>query len=176
MKIFFIDLALAHAPQKPNALSSQGLFYPVADHSNGQRGTFMKITLKSTQEELGYIGTNERGQSTHFSGSKQSPSPMETVLMSAAACSAIDVELFLQKMRAPAEKVEVDVEGHRVDAVPAVFDKIHLHYRIYGDIPHSKAEKAVRMSMDQYCSVSIMLKKAAEITHTFEVLTLQSQS
>ena len=130
----------------------------------------MKITLRSTAEELGYAGTNERGDVTRFSGSKNGVSPMETVLMAAAACSSIDVEIFLKKMRAPADSVEVEVEGTRVDAVPSVFEKMHLHYKIYGDVKESKAEKAVAMSMDQYCSVSLMLKAAVKITHSFEVL------
>ena len=130
----------------------------------------MKIILKSTADELGYIGTNERGQTQTFSGSKSAASPMETVLMAAAACSAIDVELFLQKMRAPATAVEVEVEGTRVDAVPAVFRSIHLHYRISGKVPEAKAAKAVAMSMDQYCSVSIMLKASVDITHSFHLV------
>lgn len=135
----------------------------------------MKITLRSTKDDLGYEGTNERGQTTRFSGSKNAVSPMETVLMAAAACSSIDVEIFLKKMRAPADAVEVEVDGSRVDAVPSVFDKIHLHYKIYGDVKESKAEKAVAMSMDQYCSVSLMLKAAVEITHSFEVLAKAPQ-
>ena len=129
----------------------------------------MKIKLASTADELGYVGTNDRGQVQYFSGSKGAVSPMETVLMAAAACSSIDVELFLRKMRAPAASVEVDVEGTRADAVPAVFTKVHLHYKITGDVPENKAAKAVAMSMDQYCSVSIMLKQAVEITHDFVV-------
>ena len=130
----------------------------------------MKITLRSTAEDLGYEGINDRGQKTRFSGSKTAVSPMEHVLMAAAACSSIDVELFLRKMRAPADRVEVEVEAERADAVPAVFTKMHLHYRIFGDIKDSKAAKAVAMSMDQYCSVSIMLKSAVEITHSYEVV------
>ena len=94
--------------------------------------------------------------------------------MAAAACSSIDVELFLRKMRAPAEAVEVDVEGHRVDAVPAVFDRMHLHYRIYGDVKPAKAAKAVALSMDQYCSVSIMLRASVAITHSHEVVSRAS--
>lgn len=130
----------------------------------------MKITLRSTEAELGYTGTNERGQTASFSGSKEDVSPMEHVLMAAAACSSIDVELFLRKMRAPANRIEVDVEGQRADAIPAVFTDIHLHYRIYGDVKESKAQKAVDMSMDQYCSVSIMLKAGVNITHSHEVI------
>ncbi len=129
----------------------------------------MKVTLTSTSGDLNYLGTNERGQTASFSGSKTAVSPMEHVLMAAAACSSIDIEIFLKKMRSPATRIEVEVTGTRADAVPAVFTHIHLHYRIFGEVKESKAKKAVAMSMDQYCSVSIMLKAAVEITYDFEL-------
>ncbi|MEE9438549.1 MAG: OsmC family protein [Saprospiraceae bacterium] len=132
----------------------------------------MNITLESIYGERNFKGTNERGQSLHFSGNKTAVSPMETVLMAAAACSSIDIEIFLGKMRQEYDKIEVEVKAKRVDDVPSVFSDIHLHYKLYGDIKESKAKKAVDMSMDKYCSVSIMLKKAVNITHSFEIITL----
>ena len=132
----------------------------------------MEISLESTHGELNFKGTNDRGQSLQFSGSKESVSPMEAVLMSAAACSAIDVEIFLNKMRQPFDRIEVKVKGNRVDAVPAVFSDIHLHYLIYGDVKPEKAKKAVEMSMEKYCSVSIMLQKAAKMTHSHEIVNV----
>ena len=130
----------------------------------------MKIKLESTHGELNFKGTNDRGQTMQFSGNKEAVSPMESVLMAAAACSSIDVEILLNKMRQPLEKVEVEVEGKRVDAVPAIFSNIHLHYKIFGDVKKEKAEKAVKMSMEQYCSVSIMLQKGVNMTHSYEVI------
>lgn len=130
----------------------------------------MKIKLESTHGELNFKGTNDRGQTLQFSGSKESVSPMEAVLMSAAACSAIDVEIFLKKMRQTFSHIEVEVKGERVDAVPAIFSDIHLHYKIFGDIVPSKASKAVEMSMEKYCSVSIMLQKAVNMTHSHEII------
>ena len=130
----------------------------------------MKIKLESTHGELNFKGTNDRGQSLQLSGNKESVSPMEAVLMSAAGCSAIDVEIFLKKMRQPFTNIEVEVEGKRVDAVPSVFSDIHLHYKIYGEVKTEKAQKAVEMSMEKYCSVSIMLQKAVNMTHSFEVI------
>jgi len=132
----------------------------------------MKVKLESIHGDLNFKGTNDRGQSFQFSGGKESVSPMEAVLMSAAACSSIDVEIFLKKMRQEFDRIEVDVEGKRVDAVPAIFSDIHLHYKIYGDVKEEKAKKAVSMSMDQYCSVSIMLQAGVKITHSFEVINL----
>ncbi|MEM9544762.1 MAG: OsmC family protein [Bacteroidota bacterium] len=130
----------------------------------------MQIKLESTHGSLNFKGTNDRGQSLQFSGEKEAVSPMESVLMAAAACSSIDVEIFLKKMRQPLERIEVEVKGDRVDAVPAVFEAIHMHYKIYGNVKEDKAKKAVEMSMEKYCSVSIMLQKAVTMSHSFEVI------
>ncbi len=135
----------------------------------------IKITLESL-DELNYRCTNERGQSIYISGNKKSVAPMETVLMAVAGCSTIDIELFLKKMRNPPSRIEVEVEGYRVDAVPAVFEKIHLHYKIYGSVKDSKAKKAVELSMEKYCSVSIMLSAGVEITHSYEVIQYQDEN
>ena len=131
----------------------------------------MNIKLKSTYGSLNYKGTNDRGQSLQLSGKKESVSPMETILMAAAACSSIDIEIFLEKMRQPFDHIEVDVKGVRVETVPAIFSDIHLHFKIYGNIKPDKAKKAVEMSMDKYCSVSIMLSAGVKITHSHEVVS-----
>jgi len=130
----------------------------------------MKIKLESTHGSLNFKGTNDRGQCLQFSGSKESVSPMEAVLMSTAACSSIDVETFLNKMRQPFDRIEVEVNGNRVDEVPSIFSDIHLHYKIYGNVKPEKAKKAVEMSMEKYCSVSIMLQKSVTMTHSHEVI------
>ncbi len=131
----------------------------------------MKIKLESTHGSLNFKGTNDRGQSLQFSGNKESVSPMESVLMAAAACSSIDVEIFLNKMRQPLDRIEVEVSGERVDTVPSIFSDIHLHYNIYGDVKDDKAKKAVEMSMEKYCSVSIMLQKGVNMTHSYKVIS-----
>ena len=129
----------------------------------------MKIVLESTYGDMNFKGTNERGQSIQLSGNKEAVSPMESVLMAAAACSSIDVEMILKKMRQDVESIVVTVDGTRSDAIPAVFTKMHLHYIITGKIKEDKAIKAVEMSMQQYCSVSLMLAKSVDISHSVEV-------
>ena len=130
----------------------------------------VKIKLESTHGSLNFKGTNSRGQSLQFSGNKESVSPMETVLMATAACSSIDIEIFLNKMRQSFDRIEVEVEGERVDAVPSVFSKMHLHYKIHGDVKPEKAKQAVEMSMEKYCSVSLMLQKSIAITFSHEII------
>jgi putative redox protein len=46
-----------------------------------------------------------------------------------------------------------------------VFKSIKITYRLKGDIPRDKAEKAVKLSLERYCGVTAMLIKAAPIEH-----------
>ncbi len=105
----------------------------------------MKVNLKSNGKELGYVGTNIRGQQIELYGNKEGVGPMESVLMAAAACSAIDIELILKKMKQDYTEIEVEVEAERAtDETPAVFKKIHLHYIVSGDVKARLENTALR--------------------------------
>lgn len=137
----------------------------------------MKIYLKRTNQAVLFEATNERGHTVNIEGSKDiggegsAPSPTELLLMSQAGCTAIDVVELLRKMRQPLEHLEIETEGFRAqDQVPKVFKHIHLHYKLYGDIQPAKAEKAISMSIEKYCTVSKMIDQVAKLTHSFEVI------
>ena len=49
--------------------------------------------------------------------------------------------------------------------MPNVFKKIQVNFLLKGDVPTTKAKRAVDLSMKKYCSVSKMLEKAAEINY-----------
>jgi putative redox protein len=133
----------------------------------------MEVTLESIHGDLNFKGTNDRGQSVEFSGNKESVSPMETVLMAAAACSSIDIELILKKMRQQVTDIKVKVKSVRAETDPKVFTQIHMHYTVTGDdLKDEKVAKAIDMSMGQYCSVSIMLARATEITTSYDVIDI----
>lgn len=104
-------------------------------------------------------------------GRNLGPRPMEMLLMGMGGCSAYDVVYILKRGRENVEDVDVDVEAERADTDPKVFTKIHMHFRIKGEgLNERKVERAVELSADKYCSASIMLGKAAEITHSFELI------
>ncbi len=131
----------------------------------------MKIQLKSTDNELSYTGMNENGFEQFFSGKKAACSPMETLLMSAAACSSIDLEILLKKMRQSYASIEVEVTGERRQEItPAKFIAIHLHFKITGEVTEKKANKAVQMSLEKMCSVTHSLDPSIEITSSVEII------
>jgi putative redox protein len=98
--------------------------------------------------------------------------PMEMILVGLGGCSSFDVVQILQKGRNNVVNCVTKITAERVDAVPSVFSKIHLHFVITGhELKVAAVERAVKLSAEKYCSASIMLGKAGvEITHDFEVI------
>ncbi|MEL6986519.1 MAG: OsmC family protein [Bacteroidota bacterium] len=130
----------------------------------------MNITLKSGENLDQYIATNEDGQSITLSGDGSAVGPMQAVLMAAAGCSTIDVVMILKKMRQKLVRIEVETKGNRREEIPKIYTAIHLHYKLYGQVKENKAEDAIRLSVEKYCSVSKMLELAAEISTSFEII------
>ena len=102
-------------------------------------------------------GTEEEG---HAAGS----GPMELVLMALGTCSGIDINLMLKKMRVPVEDLQIRLAGTRAADPPRKFTQITLTYHFWGlDLPASKLERAVSLSLEKYCSVANTLNGVADI-------------
>ena len=121
---------------------------------------------------------NEKGISVKFDapishgGEETALSPMENVLASLATCSSFHVLTILKKMRQKVTGYSVEATAQRrEEPPPRVFTIIHLKYVIKGEnIDPEAVEKAIAISEEKYCSVGGMLKKAAEITSSYEIL------
>ena len=132
----------------------------------------MKAQVKWIGEEL-FLGTSESGHTLMIdaNGGNLAPSPLENILMSLGGCSSVDVVSILQKARQNITGCHVELSGTRVDSVPALFEKIHLHFVITGtDVAAKHVERAVNLSADKYCSVALMLNAKVNITHDFKIV------
>jgi putative redox protein len=99
-----------------------------------------------------------------YGGRNMGMRPMEMLLAGAGACSAFDVVTILKKMRQPVRDVQVSLDAERAETDPKVFTKINLHYQIFGEgLDVAKAEQAVYLSKEKYCSATIMLGQVCEI-------------
>ena len=104
-------------------------------------------------------------------GENRGSRPMELLLMGLGGCSSIDVTMMLEKSRQDVSDCKAVIEAERADAVPAVFTHIHVHFIVTGmGLSDKHVQRAVKLSAEKYCSASIMLAKAVEITHDFEII------
>lgn len=102
---------------------------------------------------------------------KPGPSAMELVLMGAGSCSAWDVVEILRKGRQQIEDVIVELDADRAPEPPKVFTRIHLRFIVKGrSLDSKRVDRAVRLSVEKYCSATAMLEKTATITHDIEVV------
>ncbi|SDS10352.1 OsmC family protein [Gramella sp. MAR_2010_147] len=134
----------------------------------------MKISLKRINDNYLFETVNERGNIVLLDNKTdeepKGASPMDLILRGIAGCSSIDIVMILRKQQHELEDLRVEVDGYREDgSIPNVFKKIQLDFILKGDIPAAKVERAVKLSMDKYCSVSKMLEKAAEISYSIQL-------
>lgn len=127
------------------------------------------IAQSEWKHENVFEGTAENGNKLVFdadSAHVHGPSPMEAVLMALCGCTSVDVVSILQKKRQPITGLRVTANAEQAAAPPRVFTHIKLTYAVRGNGLSRKAvEDAVSLSKHKYCSVSLMLEKAAPVEY-----------
>jgi putative redox protein len=98
------------------------------------------------------------------------PSPMIALLLAAAGCSGADVVVILEKMRVQLREVSIAVEGMRRDEEPRRYVSLRLRFRLAGEgLDRAKAERAVSLSVEKYCSVLSSLAPDIPIDYAIEL-------
>ena len=98
------------------------------------------------------------------------PGPMEMVVLAAGGCTMSDVVDILKKQREDIEAFRIEIESERAKGPPAVLTKVHLRYVFRGSISETHVKRAIALSQEKYCSVSIMLKRAGvDVTTSYAI-------
>lgn len=132
----------------------------------------MKITIRRTDNDFKMEAVNENGNTLtmdanpEIGGHNTGFRPMQMLLAAVGGCSAIDIILILKKQKQEIESFDVEVEGERekIEAY-SLFRDICLHFKIKGKVDKEKAERAIKLSLEKYCSVSKTLEPTAKITY-----------
>ena len=124
------------------------------------------------------VAVNDRGNIIHLDdggaegGLGAGFGPMQSLLAAFGGCSTIDVVSILKKQRQTLNDVKITVTAEREkDVTPSLYSEVHAHFKLFGNIDKDKAEKAVKLSVEKYCSVAETLRRAgAKVTCSFEVI------
>lgn len=136
----------------------------------------MKASVQWCRDRL-FLGKSGSGHAVVMDGPPEAGGqnlgvrPMEMLLLGMGGCASFDVVSILEKMQQPITGCVAELQAERADSEPKVFTRINIHFKISGAVDAAKAERAVKLSAEKYCSASIMLGKVAEITHSFEVVS-----
>jgi len=121
-----------------------------------------------------FIAKLPSGHSVSFDADRKhnaAPGPMEMLLGALGACTSVDVVMILAKKRQRLTSLEVVITGERASEPPTVWTKIEMVYRLAGDLEDKAVGDAIELSQSKYCSVAAMMRKTAEITYRFEIVS-----
>jgi putative redox protein len=125
------------------------------------------IEISRISGDFGFEAKDENGHTILMDSSPESGGqnfgvrPMQILLMGLGGCSAIDVISILKKQRQEVVDYKMVVKGEReAGKEPSLWKEVDLEFHIYGNVDQDKAERAVELSVNKYCSVAATLKFA----------------
>ncbi len=93
-------------------------------------------------------------------------SPMEALLVALGGCLGMSVAPILRKTRQSITHYEIRVSGALTERPPRVFERITVEHRLSGSaLDRATIERALTLAETRYCGASVMLGKAAQISH-----------
>jgi len=129
-------------------------------------GPTAEITLRWKGGLVFTGGGAGRPPATVDGDSKEGTSPVEMLLVAAAACTGSDIVPILEKQRVKVRSLEVAVTGTRRENHPRRFLAIHFRWSIAGDgVDETKARRAIDLSLEKYCSVVASLAPDIRISY-----------
>ena len=127
-------------------------------------------------EDVRYAGDTGSGHSVimdgppEYGGTNTGFRPMEMLLLGLGGCAAFDVMMILKKSRQHIEDCEVFITAERDNDGAKTFTKINVRYELTGNkLNLMQVERAIKLSSEKYCSVSVMLSKAVNISYDFNL-------
>lgn len=122
------------------------------------------IELIRVANDYGFEAKDENGHVVKMDTSPESGGqnfgvrPMQMLLMGLGGCSAIDVLMILKKQRQNVRDYKMIIKGDReAGKEPSLWKEIVIEFHIYGEVDFEKAQKAVDLSLNKYCSVAATL-------------------
>jgi putative redox protein len=103
-------------------------------------------------------------------GTDQAMSPKQLLLAGIGGCTAMDVISLLRKHKQQPQTLEVEADAPiKAGSKPAIFEYVHLFFRVTGAIEKATLIEAVTLSQSLYCGVSAMVAGVVPIRFTIEL-------
>jgi putative redox protein len=122
----------------------------------------MKVSFKF-DKDVGFISDDGKYDvkiKNSIVGNDQYHSPTELLMLAMGACSSDDVLNILKKMRKNVKDYRCEVTAEKRDTDPKMLKYGEIHYIFDGEVDPDSVKKAINLSLEKYCSVSLTVKNA----------------
>jgi len=134
----------------------------------------MRVKVKRIDSDFNFEATNEDGNTVLIDGApaigghNKGMRPMQLLLAAIGGCSAIDIVSILRKQKQVVDSFEIELYWNRkmvgIECY-SLFKTNEVNFILKGNIDKEKAERAVKLSMEKYCSVTKTLEPTAKISY-----------
>jgi putative redox protein len=101
-------------------------------------------------------------------------SPTELLLAGAASCAGWDVVMIMKKQRQQMTALEIRITGEQEPGPPWRYERITLDFQVTGrDLDEKRVRRAIRMSVDRYCSVLATVRVGTEVVDRVTIVSEQ---
>lgn len=117
-----------------------------------ERGQAIELVWRGDER---FDAVTPSGVELAIDGSRETGvSPVEALAVALASCMGVDVVDILKKGREDLTGCRIRVDGDRRDTPPRRYTALRLEIELTGwSLNRTKAERAVQLSRDTYCSV-----------------------
>ena len=137
----------------------------------------MELLLNHSEKPFVFELTNENGtickidSSKDIGGKNMGLTPMELLAGALSACVSIDVLMILQKQHIEPKRYAVSVNASKKNSIPSPFEKIHLVIEIDAKVESDKVDRAIKLSIEIYCSVKASLNPDIQISYDIIIIS-----
>jgi putative redox protein len=125
----------------------------------------MLIELKRVDDDFSFEAADAFGHTVRMDAGPDSGGhnagvrPMQMLLMGIGGCSGIDIVSILRKQKQRIDDFSIEIDGNReAGKEPSLWKNVSIKFKLKGDIDPGKAQRAVELSMEKYCSVAATLR------------------
>ncbi|HCP32595.1 TPA: osmotically inducible protein C, partial [Candidatus Acetothermia bacterium] len=76
---------------------------------------------------------------------------------------------ILRKMKIEPSSLRIEIEDERAPDYPKVITKLHLIYRVTGEVPPKNLKKAIDLSLAKYCPIVTTLAGVTKVTSEYVI-------
>ena len=132
----------------------------------------VKVTWVEKQQFVGTdSGRHSIVMSAHNEENTTGSKPSDLLLLALGGCASVDLVDILRKQRQKVHGIQVLVSGEQSAEAPWAFTKIHVEFIVRGQALSAAAvERAIGLSIDNYCSVAATIRATAPITTSYRLI------